>query len=271
MYSNEMPTEMLPLYNFILVGLIPVLLIGGLITILVFVVYWKVYKKAGKPGWAALIPIYNTIVLLEIAGLPIWYFILSFIPIANIYFIFKLYIELAHKFGKSTGFGIALVFFPVICFPILAFSKKIVYVNGSNEVQENNMAFGNPQPSPMGSVNAMQNDMNNGAMNFATSAPEPVMTNPVEMPIQNPVPQENNMAFGNPQPSPMGSVNAMQNDMNNGAMNFATPTPEPVMTNPVEMPIQNQAPQENNIVFGNPQPSSMEYNQTNNNQNSGLM
>ena len=104
---------------------------------------WKIYKKAGKPGWAAIVPVYNIIVLLEIAELPLWYIALFLVPFANIYAMFKIYIELAHKFGKSTGFGVASVFFSVICFPILAFNKNIVYKNAS--VVENNVESANDQ------------------------------------------------------------------------------------------------------------------------------
>ena len=90
-------------------------LIGGsLASILIIVSLWKIFKKAGKPGWASIVPIYNMIVLF-------------FIPFANIYALFKIYIELAHKFGKSTGFGVATVFFSIVCLPILAFSKTAEY------------------------------------------------------------------------------------------------------------------------------------------------
>lgn len=105
------------------------LFIGGLASILTIVSLWKIYKKAGKPGWASIIPIYNIIVLLQIVDLPLWYLLLLIIPFANIYAVFKIYIELAHKFGKSTGFGVATVFFSVVCFPILAFDKSAVYNN----------------------------------------------------------------------------------------------------------------------------------------------
>lgn len=108
------------------IGTFP-LIVGSLASILTIVSLWKIFKKAGKPGWASIVPIYNMIVLLEITGLPLWYIVLFFIPFANIYVIFKMYIELAHKFGKSTGFGVATVFFSVICLPILAFSNSAEY------------------------------------------------------------------------------------------------------------------------------------------------
>ena len=91
------------------------------IMVFMIVTLWKIYTKAGKPGWASIIPIYDILVLIEIAGLEWWYILLLLVPFANIYAIFKIYIELAHKFGKSTGFGVLTVFFSLICLPILAF------------------------------------------------------------------------------------------------------------------------------------------------------
>lgn len=123
--------------------LVIIIIISLLLSILLIVSMWKIYKKAGKPGWAAIVPVYNIIVLLEIAELPLWYIALFLVPFANIYAMFKIYIELAHKFGKSTGFGVASVFFSVICFPILAFNKNIVYKNAS--VVENNVDSANAQ------------------------------------------------------------------------------------------------------------------------------
>ena len=123
--------------------LVILMIISLLLSILLIVSMWKIYKKAGKPGWAAIVPVYNIIVLLEIAELPLWYIALFLVPFANIYAMFKIYIELAHKFGKSTGFGVASVFFSVICFPILAFNKNIVYKNAS--VVENNVDSANAQ------------------------------------------------------------------------------------------------------------------------------
>lgn len=103
------------------------IVIGSVVGILAIVSLWIIFKKAGKPGWASIVPIYDIIVFIQIAGLPIWYLVLLIIPFANIYAIFKIYIELAHKFGKSTGFGVLSVFFSGICLPILAFDKNATY------------------------------------------------------------------------------------------------------------------------------------------------
>ena len=89
--------------------------------LLIIASVWKVFTKAGKPGWASLIPIYNMIVLLEITGKPIWWIILFLIPFVNFIAAFLVMIPLAEKFGKGTGFGIGLVFLSFVFFPILAF------------------------------------------------------------------------------------------------------------------------------------------------------
>ena len=97
---------------------------------------WKVFKKAGKNGWEAIIPIYNLIVMLEIAGCPMWYIVLFFIPVGNVIVMFLIYIELAKKFGQGTGFGIGLVFLNLIFMAMLAFGKKYVYQGAVNTNQQ---------------------------------------------------------------------------------------------------------------------------------------
>ena len=82
---------------------------------------WKVFEKAGQPGWAAIIPFYNFYVILKIVGRPGWWLILLLIPLVNFVIAIIVYIDLAKSFGKSTGFGIGLVFLGFIFFPILGF------------------------------------------------------------------------------------------------------------------------------------------------------
>lgn len=85
--------------------------------------YWKIFVKAGKPGWAAIIPIYNIIVLLEIIGRPWWWLLLLFVPVANAVIGIMLLFDLAKVFGKGTGFGFGLLFLAPIFIPILAFGS----------------------------------------------------------------------------------------------------------------------------------------------------
>lgn len=136
-----------------------------LLCIFLFACKYKIYKKAGQKGWKALIPIYNTIILLRIVELPTWYILLYIIPIVNIYVLFKSNIELAHKFGKSVEFGISLVFFPYICLPILAFDD--VEYNGGfnnlsvmNEQNINSLNFNTNNFSDVGPIknSALLND-----------------------------------------------------------------------------------------------------------------
>jgi hypothetical protein len=84
---------------------------------------WMMYTKAGKPGWAAIIPIYNLIVLLEIVGRPIWWVILMLIPFVNLVVAIIIMLDLAKSFGKSTAFAIGLIFLGFIFIPILGFGS----------------------------------------------------------------------------------------------------------------------------------------------------
>jgi Family of unknown function (DUF5684) len=98
------------------------MMICWLAVVLVTVIgMWKVFEKAGKPGWAAIIPIYNIIVALEIAGKPLWWFILLLIPFVGFIMWLIVVIAVARNFGKGVGFAIGLWLLPFIFFPILGF------------------------------------------------------------------------------------------------------------------------------------------------------
>lgn len=71
---------------------------------------YGVLSKAGKPGWAAFVPIYNIILTLEVVGRPVWWVILYFIPIVNIIPIIIVALDMAKSFGRGTGYGIGLIF-----------------------------------------------------------------------------------------------------------------------------------------------------------------
>jgi hypothetical protein len=97
--------------------------------ILMIISMWVIFKKAGKPGWAAIVPIYSTIVILQIAKKPIWWIILYFIPFVNIVISIIVLYNLALAFGKGGGFTLGLVLLPFIFCPILAFGKS-TYMQG---------------------------------------------------------------------------------------------------------------------------------------------
>ena len=99
------------------------LLIWLAVAILYVASLWKIFVKAGKPGWAAIIPIYNLVVLLEIVGRPIWWVVLYFIPIAQLVVTIIVSIDLARVFGKGAGFGIGLWLLWFVFYPILGFGE----------------------------------------------------------------------------------------------------------------------------------------------------
>lgn len=97
------------------------LIISLAIAVFAIVSLWKVFTKAGQPGWAVLIPIYNAYVLCKIGGKPGWWVILLFIPIVNIVISLLIALGVAENFGRGAGFGVGLWLLPIIFYPILAF------------------------------------------------------------------------------------------------------------------------------------------------------
>src|SRR5262245_3986785 len=91
--------------------------------ILMIAACWKIFSKAGQPGWASIIPIYNVYIWCKIVGRPGWWVILMFIPFVNFIIGIILCIDLAKSFGKGVGFGLGLAFLGVIFFPILGFGS----------------------------------------------------------------------------------------------------------------------------------------------------
>ena len=85
-------------------------LIQIVIAVFFIVVLWKFFVKAGQPGWASIVPIYNYYILLKIASKPGWWLILLFVPLVNIVIIFLVCLSVAENFGKGTGFAVGLFF-----------------------------------------------------------------------------------------------------------------------------------------------------------------
>jgi hypothetical protein len=103
-----------------LVGVV-ILLIELAIAILVIAGFWKVFEKAGQPGWAAIVPIYNLYILCKVAGRPGWWIILMLIPFVNLIILAIVSVDVAKSFGKDIGFGIGLWLLGMIFYPILGF------------------------------------------------------------------------------------------------------------------------------------------------------
>jgi len=84
---------------------------------------WKVFSKAGQPGWGVLIPIFNAYLMCKIAGRPGWWVLLMLIPFVNLIIFIILYVDIAKRFGQGVGFAIGLLLLPFIFFPILGFGS----------------------------------------------------------------------------------------------------------------------------------------------------
>jgi hypothetical protein len=91
------------------------------IVVLMIASLWIIFQKAGKPGWACIIPIYNIIVILQIVGKPWWWLLLMLIPLVNLVFAIWMYNLVSVVFGKGVGFTIGIILLPFIFLPILAF------------------------------------------------------------------------------------------------------------------------------------------------------
>lgn len=109
----------------------------GILFLVIFVIQWKVFTKAGRPGWESLVPIYNAWILItEICKMEPKWFIFSLIPILNLYAGWMITQELARKFGKSEGFGMGLFFLTPIFLAMLAFGDA-QYQGRSNKLKSN--------------------------------------------------------------------------------------------------------------------------------------
>lgn len=103
--------------------LVVMLLLYLAILILVIVGFWKTFEKAGQPGWAAIIPVYNAYIMCKIVGRPGWWVILLLIPYINFIFFIIVMLDMAKSFGKGVGFAVGLILLNAIFMPILGFGS----------------------------------------------------------------------------------------------------------------------------------------------------
>ncbi len=129
-------------------------IIALLILIFMFAAMWKVYVKAGQPGWGCIIPIYNAYLLCIIGGKPGWWVLLMFIPVVNIVVSALVSIGVAEQFGKDAGFGIGLWLLGVIFFPILGFGSATY--GGPVAIAAPAPAMAPPMPQPTGQDEPLQ-------------------------------------------------------------------------------------------------------------------
>lgn len=159
-------------------------------TIVMIVSMWKIYQKAGKEGWEAIVPIYNIVVLFQIVGLNPWLVVLFFIPVVNFFAPIILYAlssyKLATAFNKDIGYALGLFFLPIIFFPMLAFGSAKYTLNA---------VYDNALPTEP----QYQTEM----------APEPMVESTVQQPIAPPPTTVN--IFAKPEQPPV----EQKNDQNN--------------------------------------------------------
>jgi Family of unknown function (DUF5684) len=104
---------------------IPMGVIIFLVAFAIFIIaaMWKVFEKAGQPGWAAIIPVYNIYIMTKIGGKPGYWTLLCLIPFVNVVFMIWLYNMISKSFGKDEGFTAGLIFLGLIFWPILGFGS----------------------------------------------------------------------------------------------------------------------------------------------------
>lgn len=91
--------------------------------VLVIAGMWKMFEKAGQPGWGAIIPIYNYYLLLKVAKRPGWWLVLFLIPVVNIVIAIIVMVDIAKAFGKGVGYALGLIFLGFIFMPMLGFGS----------------------------------------------------------------------------------------------------------------------------------------------------
>ena len=222
--------------------------------VLMIVSLWKIFKKAGKPGWASIVPIYNVYIMCEIAEKEWWYILLLCVPFVNIYAMVVLYNGMAKRFGKGGGFVVGMILLPVVFFPMLAFGKDATIVNNHPNISnENNMtdntlgANASAVPNMNGQTAMTTNEMaieNNPVMN------EPVMSSPA-----------GSAPFGNTNVAPNLNTQNMQNVQNTSEVQ--APTMSQTNDNMVTAPsFDNVVPSmtEQGTVMNNSENSNMNVN-----------
>lgn len=178
MSSDEMVAGMLTVFfAYVLMALIPALIVA----IVMIIGLWKVFVKAGREGWEAIVPIYNIYVLTEISGQSGWLFLICLIPgIGSIIWSIMVATKLAPAFGKGGGFAVGLVLLAPIFYCILGFGDA-TYLLGNNAA-----TAATPQPTPTGDPAATpQSAPTADAATGGTIASTPSADAPTNTPTDN--------------------------------------------------------------------------------------
>lgn len=105
------------------------IMFGVALVVTVFGIYCnvRIYQKAGYEWWKAIVPYYNLYIMTEFTIGNGWWFLLMFVPVVGIILTYVMFYRLAMCFGKSTLFGIGMIFIPIVFLAILAFEKENTY------------------------------------------------------------------------------------------------------------------------------------------------
>lgn len=226
-----------------------------IVSIIVLIARWKLFKKAGRKPWESLIPIHSDIVEFELGGIETyWYFVnyVVLIPflgwffgwIAIIAINFWRCIALSKSFGKSTGFGVLMGFFPFVAYPMLAFGNSQYIGPQTNTSSQNysNNNFNNNQASNNGNMNNynsyQQPTMQNQQSNFAGATAQQFTSNN-ETPSSF---QQSQSANATVKP-PQDATNTIVSESNN----VATPDPAQVVSSDIDS-LNEQPSQFNNVT-----------------------
>jgi len=114
-----------PFWPILVAVIVPLLIFAIVATVVEIVGAWFMFEKAGEPGWAAIIPIYNYLIGIKIAGKPWWFILLMLIPVVNLVVYILILDGLSKSFGKTTGFTVGLFFLRCIFIPIMGFGKSV--------------------------------------------------------------------------------------------------------------------------------------------------
>lgn len=142
-YSSQYPAESAGMFA----GIFGTLLIIFLLPYVLYIVgMWKTFEKAGKPGWAAIIPIYNIYIMIEIVGKPSIWLLWCILPCVNFVFLIWLHNLISKSFGKQEGFTVGLILLWFIFWPILGFGSAKYIGPSAAEAQQGRFGngFGNP-------------------------------------------------------------------------------------------------------------------------------
>lgn len=120
--SLVLPNSLVPLYADVEYLLAMAVVVFAALAVTA-VGYWKTFEKAGEPGWAAFVPLYNLWVLCRIAHCARFWFWLSFVPVVNAFALVRIAVGVADQFGRGVPFGMALLVVPWVAWPVLGFAR----------------------------------------------------------------------------------------------------------------------------------------------------